>query len=130
VPHLDKTMADVLGLEHEVSDSDLAARMAELAGANAPVGQEEERIWIELEKSIEAKLVQTPRRSVEDAEAGEYVVSHVLARTSWPVWVQAFGGDPDDATYDSERNPDTRLRRFIMREIAPALAKAGLFRLI
>jgi hypothetical protein len=123
-------MAAILGLPEEVSGSELATRMSELAGANRPATPSAERIWVELEKSIEAKLVHTPRTSLEDAEAAQHVVSDVLAKTDWSAWVEAFAGDPDRPTVDAERNPDSRLRLFIARQIAPALADSGMFRLV
>ena len=124
---IDESVAQVVGLPVEVPEADLAARLADLAGANPPTTPRSVELWIELEKAIEDALNLTSR-TLDNAEATHYVVSNVEQRTadSWKLWADAFGAEaPDPSEYDHETNPDTRLRSFVMFEMLPKLAATG-----
>ncbi len=58
---------------------------------------------------------------IDDAEAAHYVLSSAVAgasRDTWSVWAE-----------DLETNVDDAMRHFLCVDIAPAIARAGYFRL-
>jgi hypothetical protein len=128
---IDPKLAESLDLPVEVSEPDLAKRLAVLADAKPPQTPGVQQLWIALATEIERRLVSVPRRVMDTAEAAEYVVSAVEGRTQFEDWVEVFAptSGPRDI-HDPSQNPDSRLRRLIAQEIAPRLADLGLFRLV
>ena len=122
-------MASALDLPGRVPVETLAARLAELAGANPPTDEIAVQLWVATAEGIEATFVGRGGEVLDDAEAAHYAVAEIERRTAknWDAWKQAFATDGSPDPYGSE-NPDSRLRS-LMFKLLPQLATEFGFRL-